>query len=185
MHNNARFNIVQAPGNGNPRFLVIDGLRTDSGHVADGGRLLSLVERSRTNAIALADRLQAFHGHTPLAISHYVAWGKLFTTFAFPTDDAANAFMAAVPGWGLIGITYDGLRHVADDEDKGRALPRIQTLHCACCGAVTQGRQWHNRDTGYGLCEACVPFVAERSEDLERNYGLANVHYAIHPNQGE
>lgn len=33
--------------------------------------------------------------------------------------------------------------------------PEITTLYCSCCGAVTSGRQWDNRDTGYGICPAC------------------------------
>src|SRR5690554_239123 len=32
----------------------------------------------------------------------------------------------------------------------------IQRLRCACCGDMTRGRQWHNRDKGFGLCPRCA-----------------------------
>lgn len=52
-------------------------------------------------------------------------------------------------------------------------LPRTQDLFCACCGASTRGRQWHNRDDGYGLCPDCIAFVSrnETHENLVRAYG--------------
>lgn len=183
MHQNPRFNIIQAEGNCSPNFVVIDGQRTDSGHMVHGGLILTAA-MPRDAAIAQADALEIFSLYHPLVRSRYVSYGRLFDTFAFATPDAANAFMTAMPDWGMIGTSYDGLHHVARNSVKGQPLPRIQTLLCACCGAVTQGRQWHNRDTGYGLCETCVPFVADKTEDLERGYGFPNVHYAIHPNQG-
>lgn len=58
MHQNTRFNILQAQGNCNPRFVVIDGQRTDSGNAEPGAKTVS-GEMSRTEAIALADKLQA------------------------------------------------------------------------------------------------------------------------------
>src|SRR6185503_3800288 len=36
---------------------------------------------------------------------------------------------------------------------------RPKRLICSCCGESCIGRQWWNRDTGYGLCDRCVPFV--------------------------
>lgn len=33
---------------------------------------------------------------------------------------------------------------------------RLETLICCCCGRYTKGRQWWNRDTGYGLCDDCI-----------------------------
>ena len=58
MHMNSRFNILQASGNGNPNFVVIDGRRTDAGHRALGARIIS-GEMSRADAITFADGLQA------------------------------------------------------------------------------------------------------------------------------
>lgn len=58
MHKNARFNIVQAAGNCNPLFNVIDGQRSDSGHKTSGARLLGGPAMPRDEAIALADKLQ-------------------------------------------------------------------------------------------------------------------------------
>lgn len=61
MHKNSRFNIVQAAGNCNPNFLVIDGQRTDSGHMVHGAKILSGAALPRADAIQLADTLQAAH----------------------------------------------------------------------------------------------------------------------------
>lgn len=49
-----------------------------------------------------------------------------------------------------------------------RKLPRITTLECNCCGLCTKGRQWWNRDDGYGICESCGNEQAE-------HYGLDRV----------
>lgn len=58
MHKNSRFNILQANGNCNPHFVVIDGQRTSSGHAEFGAKTVSL-EMPRDKAIALADKMQA------------------------------------------------------------------------------------------------------------------------------
>lgn len=60
---------------------------------------------------------------------------------------------------------------------------------CACCGS-SAGRweQWHNQDTGYGICRSCVDWVMTRKvfgrpdpigAPLEfcRTYGLPGQHY--------
>lgn len=36
------------------------------------------------------------------------------------------------------------------------ARRKLTTLTCCCCGNGTKGRQWWNRDTGYGLCDECI-----------------------------
>lgn len=79
--------------------------------------------------------------------------------------------------------------HVCGIETERRALITALTkttparnLICACCGARTHGRQWHNRDTGYGVCAPCVDWQAGRgvsAEELRRNYGDRGVHYDI------
>lgn len=57
MHKNPRFNIMQAPGNCNPLFVVFEGQRTDAGHMAMGGNVLT-VPMSRDDAIKTADKLE-------------------------------------------------------------------------------------------------------------------------------
>lgn len=56
------------------------------------------------------------------------------------------------------------------------------TLTCCCCGSPTLGRQWGNRDTGYGLCDACaieLPTRGTTPEDMHQYYGKAGIHYLI------
>ena len=60
----------------------------------------------------------------------------------------------------------------------------IRTLTCSCCGARTKGRQWHNRDTGFGLCSKCAHWIRTRMNgkyydpaEFERCYGKSGVHY--------
>lgn len=57
VHQNARFNIVQATGNSN-KYFVIDGQRMPAGYAALGAKVVS-GELTRGEAIAEADRLQA------------------------------------------------------------------------------------------------------------------------------
>lgn len=68
------------------------------------------------------------------------------------------------------------------------ALERIRNLTCCCCGNSTRGRQWWNRDTGYGLCEPCAdkiatdrPFGREpiSAEEMRDLYGVRGVHYCV------
>ena len=61
-------------------------------------------------------------------------------------------------------------------------LAPIRRLTCACCGAATFGRQWHNQDTGYGVCVPCVEeFISKREtpEEIERLYGARGVHWGL------
>ena len=60
--------------------------------------------------------------------------------------------------------------------------PSIRTLTCCCCGEYTRGRQWWNRDTGYGLCPSCADWLAdgrETPEEMRNRYGERGTHYAI------
>jgi hypothetical protein len=54
-------------------------------------------------------------------------------------------------------------------------------LSCCCCGASTLGRQWHNRDTGYGLCDDCIEFChrGETADSFQSLYGMKGVHYSV------
>lgn len=60
------------------------------------------------------------------------------------------------------------------------ATKPIRELACTCCGGTTRGRQWWNRDKGYGLCLRCIAFVAkgETPESMRESYGVRGVHYA-------
>jgi hypothetical protein len=57
----------------------------------------------------------------------------------------------------------------------------IVSLTCCCCGAECHGRQWYNRDTGYGLCPKCAKWISsdkrETPESMRENYGDPGVHY--------
>lgn len=58
----------------------------------------------------------------------------------------------------------------------------VRGLYCAVCGELTRGRQWHNRDTGYGVCVACVEWVRSCQvceEDIRTYYGDKGVHYGV------
>lgn len=49
------------------------------------------------------------------------------------------------------------------------------------------GRQWWNRDIGYGLCESCAETIPKRhpDEDMPRLYGVRGYHYALGEAQAE
>lgn len=67
----------------------------------------------------------------------------------------------------------------------------VRTLQCCCCGAPTRGRQWWNRDKGYGLCAGCIDvcrkgFIRadhmtdeEADQEMHRSYGVRGIHYDI------
>lgn len=60
-------------------------------------------------------------------------------------------------------------------------LAKAVQLKCSCCGDLTAGRQWWNRDKGYGLCDRCVPFAKNRMNDIEFSqcYGISGNHYNL------
>jgi hypothetical protein len=57
----------------------------------------------------------------------------------------------------------------------------IRHLLCSCCGGVTRGRQWSNRDDGYGLCVFCIDFCSrnETPERFQSLYGVRGVHFDV------
>lgn len=59
----------------------------------------------------------------------------------------------------------------------------IVSLTCCCCGEATKGRQWYNRDTGFGLCAKCATWIPSRGktspEEMLENYGIKGVNYCI------
>ena len=57
----------------------------------------------------------------------------------------------------------------------------INELECCCCGQETIGRQWWNRDTGYGICNKCADIISktENDEYMQDCYGTKGMHYYI------
>lgn len=49
-------------------------------------------------------------------------------------------------------------------------------LICACCNERCLGKQWWNRDTGFGACPRCA-YNADQDE-VRSLYGNAGEHYA-------
>jgi Zn-finger nucleic acid-binding protein len=57
---------------------------------------------------------------------------------------------------------------------------KLLNLTCSCCGSSTEGRQWHNRDEGYGLCPKCADWMIGRGESnevMQSNYGSNGIHW--------
>ncbi len=56
---------------------------------------------------------------------------------------------------------------------------KLEWLICCCCGLKFKGRQWHNRDTGYGLCNKCATEFknTEHADTMKSHYGIEGVHY--------
>lgn len=58
----------------------------------------------------------------------------------------------------------------------------VVSLTCCCCGKSTQGRQWYNRDKGYGLCANCAEWIKSRgtsAEEMQSLYGIKGTHYDL------
>lgn len=64
---------------------------------------------------------------------------------------------------------------------------QILELTCCCCGERTSGRQWWNRDTGFGLCNTCAERISlkEDAETMKSCYGISGVHYNINVKIGD
>lgn len=75
------------------------------------------------------------------------------------------------------GFTVDALPWAVDQPHlRGRGVLR---LTCAVCGDGCRGRQWHNRDDGYGFCSSCALESKESAKELESLYGRVGVHYFL------
>lgn len=112
-------------------------------------------------------------------------WGRSFAVLAeFPDSDEgarqANAYMAEHPGVGVLDVT-GGRVILASSTDKGEPVGPVRRMLCSCCGAEARGRQWHNRDTGYGLCTNCIDFChrKETPESFRSLYGDRGVHFDV------
>lgn len=64
----------------------------------------------------------------------------------------------------------------------------VRRLTCCCCAGSTTGRQWYNRDTGYGLCTKCADWIASRprkmtepptADEMQSLYGVRGTHYDL------
>jgi hypothetical protein len=62
----------------------------------------------------------------------------------------------------------------------------IRSMTCSCCGSGCRCRQWHNRDTGFGLCPRCGITLALKysPQEMVRLYGTPGVHYSIAEGDG-
>lgn len=62
-----------------------------------------------------------------------------------------------------------------------KTLSPPRTLSCCCCGQPAKGRQWWNRDAGYGVCKPCGDDTARKEgEQAARSYyGERGVHWDI------
>lgn len=67
-------------------------------------------------------------------------------------------------------------------------MSKIVHLNCCICGESTKGRQWWNRDTGWGLCSACANRYPEANVPMGQHdtggdghpyYGIRGYHYDI------
>lgn len=67
-----------------------------------------------------------------------------------------------------------------------KPLPPTEYLECCCCGNGTRGRQWWNRDTGYGLCDDCISYngVADVPIGKEAScFGIRGYHWDVTKNE--
>lgn len=59
---------------------------------------------------------------------------------------------------------------------------KTERLTCCCCGSATRGRQWPNRDTGYGICRKCVEWLRSdgmSDEEVIDLYGHDGLHWGV------
>lgn len=60
-------------------------------------------------------------------------------------------------------------------------------MKCSVCGAAAGHWEQHwNRDTGWGVCRACVDWLAGRgltAEEMKSDYGTEGVNYAPAPKE--
>ena len=68
----------------------------------------------------------------------------------------------------------------AECRECDRTAPIVRLI-CSCCTEQTTGRQWYNRDKGFGLCPSCAERIALRQTPAQmlQNYGHPNVNYFI------
>ena len=55
-------------------------------------------------------------------------------------------------------------------------------LRCCHCNSGLRGRQWWNRDEGFGLCDDCISFVGLSDFPIgatTQSYGVRGLHWDI------
>ena len=81
------------------------------------------------------------------------------------------------------------VENIAYESVKPMKQKPIKTLTCCCCGQETLGRQWWNRDTGYGLCAKCAEHIStsrgykDDPIDFELCYGKKGIHHSLEENR--
>lgn len=76
----------------------------------------------------------------------------------------------------------DSVAEVSPSADFIGSFGPVRTLSCCCCGESVRGRQWWNRDAGFGVCVPCVALVRSRGESYKEVaclYGIEGVHYGV------
>jgi hypothetical protein len=97
-----------------------------------------------------------------------VQWGT-GTVGEFPIEDVHSAKDADFDSFGWGGKL---------SETNGP----VKNLECAVCGGPAKGRQWWNRDRGYGVCPKCIDWMKKRGtsdEEIEDLYGKKGVHWGV------
>jgi hypothetical protein len=59
-------------------------------------------------------------------------------------------------------------------------MNKIKNLECCCCGDSCKGRQWWNRDNGYGVCGKCIAWMRSRKTsetEIRDLYGIEGEHF--------
>lgn len=108
----------------------------------------------------------------------------------FPRDYRGTVISHVTDRWGSYALvlmddgttrTCHGLTEVGIGWYLLKTPPRVLTLRCSCCDGYTQGRQHHNRDEGYGLCDSCEERIRDTTSvfEMERNYGIVGFHYCL------
>lgn len=109
-------------------------------------------------------------------------WARLPSGYKSIIDGKRFALMLADNGaTALAPISKIMSEHKKEIE----STKKIVFLECCVCGNETRGRQWSNRDTGYGVCERCAAEELETistDKDMKnfvRMYGYTGLHHAL------
>ena len=100
--------------------------------------------------------------------------------YLYTTGRSANFVLASVRLHVARGANLP--RRFIRESKRQEKLPRSCHLRCCCCGGEAIGRQWYNRDKGFGICSRCVAWVASSgtsAREIRAHYGVAGVHYNV------
>jgi hypothetical protein len=77
----------------------------------------------------------------------------------------------------FLGLSPD----IAATPSRAKPLSPPRPLSCCCCGQRTTGRQWWNRDAGYGVCTSCGDSTAKKegAAAARSYYGERGVHWGL------